>query len=78
MAPDSIALGIQESVAQRCYALLRRVGLREKVAITGGCAKNRGLVDALTRLMKLEVVRFDADPQLMGALGAATLARNSQ
>ena len=77
VAPDSIALGIQESVAQRCYALLRRVGLREKVAITGGCAKNRGLVDALTRLMKLEVVRFDEDPQLMGALGAATLARNS-
>jgi hypothetical protein len=32
----------------------------------------------LTRLMKLEVVRFDEDPQLMGALGAAILARNSQ
>ena len=77
VAPDSIALGIQESVAQRCYALLRRVGLNEKVAITGGCAKNKGLVDALTKLMKLEVVRFDEDPQLMGALGAAILARNS-
>ena len=77
VAPDAIALGIQESVAQRCYALLRRVGLKEKVAITGGCAKNKGLVDALTKIMKLEVVHFDEDPQLMGALGAAILARNS-
>jgi predicted CoA-substrate-specific enzyme activase len=73
--PSEIALGIQESVAQRCYTLLRRVGLREKVAITGGCAKNAGLVAALTKLIKLDIVQLSIDPQLMGAFGAAIFAQ---
>jgi (R)-2-hydroxyacyl-CoA dehydratese activating ATPase len=75
VAPDAIALGIQESVAKRCYAMLRRVGLKEKVAITGGCAKNIGLAEALKKLMKLEIVQLSVDPQLMGALGACIFAQ---
>jgi (R)-2-hydroxyacyl-CoA dehydratese activating ATPase len=68
--PDEIALGIQESVAKRCYALLRRIGLKEKVAITGGCAKNLGLAKSLAKLVELDIVQLSVDPQLMGALGA--------
>ena len=75
MPPSEIALGIQESVAKRCYALLRRVGLREKVAITGGCAKNRGLAKALAKMIKSDIVELSFDPQLMGALGACIFAQ---
>ena len=73
--PEDIAMGIQESVAKRCYALLRRVGLQEKVAITGGCAKNMGLVKALTKIMRSDIVQLSVDPQLIGAFGACIFAR---
>ncbi len=73
--PREIALGIQESVANRCHVLLRRIGIREKVAITGGCAKNAGLVAALTKMIKLDIVQLSIDPQLIGAFGAAIFAQ---
>jgi predicted CoA-substrate-specific enzyme activase len=73
--PAEIALGIQESVARRCYVLLRKVGSREKVTISGGCAKNSGLVKAFTGIARMNIAQVSIDPQLMGALGAAVLAK---
>ncbi|MBN1946751.1 MAG: 2-hydroxyglutaryl-CoA dehydratase [Bradymonadales bacterium] len=73
--PPDIAAGIQLAVARRVYALARRVGVQPAVAMTGGCAKNHGLVLALQPLLRQELVPLDMDPQLIGALGAAVLAR---
>jgi predicted CoA-substrate-specific enzyme activase len=75
--PAEIALGIQESVAKRCLGLLRRIGYQEKVAMTGGVAKNIGMVTVFKKMLKTDIVQLDKDPQLMGALGAALLARKS-
>ena len=72
--PADIAAGVQDSVAKRLFALLRRVGLKEKLAITGGCAKNKGLIRMLEKRIDSRIVSLPEDPQLVGALGAAVLA----
>ena len=69
-----IAAGIQMSVAKRCFGMAKSVGLVEGVTITGGCAKNDGLVIALEKVLRVKMVRLTTDPQLMGALGAAVYA----
>jgi len=45
------------------------------VTVTGGCAKNRGLIKALARIITMEVTSLPVDPQIIGALGAAVFAR---
>lgn len=73
--PEEIAAGIQVAVAKRVFSLARRVGISNKLTVTGGCAKNRGLLKELARILNVEVAPFSVDPQLIGALGAAVLAR---
>ena len=73
-APD-VAAGVQMAVAKRVFSLARRVGVRPELAVTGGCAKNDGLCAALARLFRLPLTPLPVDPQLVGALGAAVLAR---
>ncbi|HON79720.1 MAG TPA: acyl-CoA dehydratase activase [Spirochaetota bacterium] len=74
-SPSDVAAGIQNAVGKRCFTLLKRVGVRDKVTVTGGCAKNRGLIKELNRILKTEIISLSEDPQLMGALGAAIFAR---
>jgi predicted CoA-substrate-specific enzyme activase len=73
--PADIAAGIQSAVAKRCFTLLKRVGINPKVTITGGCAKNRGLVKELEKVLKVDIAPLPVDPQIIGALGAAVYAR---
>ena len=50
------------------------VGYRKDVVFTGGVAKNMGMKKALEEEIGLEVL-ITSDPQVVGALGAALLAR---
>lgn len=72
---EEIAAGIQMSVAKRCFVMAKKSGAMESITLTGGCAKNLGLKEAIEHVLKLKVVELDTDPQLMGALGAAEFAR---
>ncbi len=74
-APADIAAGIQSAVAKRVFALARRVGVEPRLVVTGGCAKNRGLATTLRQVLRTDIAPLTVDPQLMGALGAAVLAR---
>ncbi len=69
-----IAAGIQVSVAKRCFGMAKSVGLLEEVTVSGGCAKNEGLILALEKVLRVKISRLTFDPQLMGALGAAVYA----
>jgi len=73
--PEDIAAGIQMAVSKRCFSLLKRIGMRPQVTVTGGCAKNQGLIKALTKIINMEVAPLPVDPQIIGALGAAVFAR---
>ncbi len=72
---DEIAAGIQMAVAKRCFVMAKKAGAVDRITLTGGCAKNDGLKQAIERVLKLKVVELKTDPQLMGALGAAEFAR---
>jgi predicted CoA-substrate-specific enzyme activase len=71
--PDIVA-GLHNSIARRLNSMVRRVGLVEDVALTGGCAKNQGLAKVLENRLKVSVERLPQDPQIAGAVGAALIA----
>ncbi|MEJ5349648.1 MAG: acyl-CoA dehydratase activase [Desulfosoma sp.] len=73
--PEEIARGICDSIAARTAAMVARVGKRERVAMSGGVAKNIGMVRALERALQTSLV-VPPEPQIIGALGAALLARD--
>ena len=72
---DEIAAGIQMAVAKRCFVMAKKAGATDAITLTGGCAKNAGLKQAIEHVLKLKVIDLKTDPQLMGALGAAEYAR---
>ena len=72
---EEIAAGIETSVAKRCFVMAKKAGAVDKITLTGGCAKNDGLKDAIEKVLRLKVIDLPIDPQLMGALGAAEFAR---
>lgn len=72
---DEIAAGIQQAVAKRCFIMAKKAGARDQITLTGGCAKNAGLKQAIENVLRIKVVELGVDPQLMGALGAAEFAR---
>ena len=73
--PADIASGILLSMAKRCYTMLLKAGIEKEVTITGGAAKNQGLIEIFQTMLKFNIAILSMDPQLMGALGAAELAR---
>ncbi|MFZ2634446.1 MAG: acyl-CoA dehydratase activase [Desulfosalsimonadaceae bacterium] len=75
--PEEVAAGIKSAVSKRCFSLLKRIGMRPLVTVTGGCAKNQGLIKALTKTINMEVTKLPVDPQIIGALGAAVFARRN-
>ncbi|MBI5501736.1 MAG: hypothetical protein HY907_15940 [Deltaproteobacteria bacterium] len=73
-AKSEILAGACTALASRVLGLVKRVGLEPEFAITGGIAKNVGVVRRLERALGVEA-RIPAEPQIVGALGAAIFAR---
>ena len=73
---EDIIAGIYYSVVSRIMTLCKRVGIERDVAVVGGVALNTGLVAVLEKELGFEVMVPDA-PQIVSALGAAILARES-
>ncbi len=75
VARENIIAGIHESIGSRIAALAARAGLTTPLMVTGGVAKNVGLIQALEKALglKAEVSEY---AQLTGAIGAAVLAGN--
>lgn len=65
--------GLHEAIANRLTQMVRAVGVREPVVMTGGVAKNQGVVRALERTLGIKIV-IPSEPQITGALGAAFFA----
>jgi len=73
---SDIAAGINRAMAERISKMTKKVGIRDKVTITGGVAKNSGVVAGLTEVLGREIVELEEiDPQIVGALGAALFAK---
>ncbi|MBI4287535.1 MAG: 2-hydroxyglutaryl-CoA dehydratase [Chloroflexi bacterium] len=71
---SDILAGLHDAIAVRCYNLLKRVNIEKDFTITGGIAKNQGMVAKIKEKLGMEPV-LAPDPQIMGALGASLFAR---
>jgi len=70
---ENIIAGIHESIASRVAAMANRVGVVSPVVMTGGVAKNTGVVKALEKKLGMPI-RVSEYAQVNGAIGAAVLA----
>ncbi len=59
------------AMADRIYSLVERVGVKAEFAVTGGMAKNRGVMDRIMPLIGMERMETKWDTQIAGAVGAA-------
>jgi predicted CoA-substrate-specific enzyme activase len=71
--PNLVA-GIHQAIATRTFALVGKLKIKPEVAITGGGAKNIGLVKALEAKFGCPLL-VPREPLLTGALGAALIAQ---
>jgi predicted CoA-substrate-specific enzyme activase len=71
---EDVALGAHKSIAQRIAGLCNRIGIADSVVMTGGVALNLNVVTAIETEIRHPIIRL-ADPQAMGALGAAIYAK---
>jgi (R)-2-hydroxyacyl-CoA dehydratese activating ATPase len=71
---ENIIAGIHESIAARVAAMAIRTGLRPPIMMTGGVAKNVGVVKALEKKIG-QPIEVSPQSQLTGAIGAALLAQ---
>ena len=63
------------AMALRVVRLLERNGMEPDFAITGGIAKNVGVVRRIEKIMGVKALPAKMDTQIAGALGAALLAK---
>ncbi len=70
----NIVAGIHTSVASRTCGLARRLGVRPKVAMTGGVALNSGMRRRLEQKLGEQIATSELS-QFNGALGAALFAQ---
>jgi predicted CoA-substrate-specific enzyme activase len=65
--------GLHEATSARVVSLLKRVGIEAQFVISGGVAKNVGMVRKIEGKVGLEA-RIADEPQTIGSLGAALFA----
>ena len=63
------------AMAHRVVTLLERLGVEKEFAITGGIAKNIGVVRRLEKELGMTGLKSDYDTQIAGAIGAALFAK---
>jgi bzd-type benzoyl-CoA reductase Q subunit len=63
------------AMVHRIAILLNRVGVEPELAITGGIAKNIGIVKRLEDEIGMKALAPKYDPQIAGAFGAALFAK---
>ena len=73
-ALENIVAGLHDALASRVAALARRLGIEPDLVLTGGVAKNNGMVKAMKESLGCQLL-VPEEPLLTGALGAAILAK---
>ena len=71
---QNLIAGIHKGIASRTITMGRSVGFHKDVAFTGGVAKNLGVKRYLETAIDSQLL-VPEEPQIIGALGAALLAR---
>lgn len=70
-----IVAGLHEAIASRVVNMTRHLGIEKDVVVTGGGAKNKGLVRAIAGKVGFSVLT-PPEPFITGALGAALVGKD--
>jgi predicted CoA-substrate-specific enzyme activase len=73
---EDIIAGMHDALASRVATLARRLKIQPDVVLTGGVAKNIGMVKAMKESLGCELL-VPEEPLLTGALGAAILGKEN-
>lgn len=73
---SDIVHGLHKSIANKAYSLLQRVGLNPGFMMTGGVAKNSGVVTEIEQLID-NTLYICSEPEIVGAVGAALFGLES-
>jgi predicted CoA-substrate-specific enzyme activase len=74
MPISDLLAGVHHSLADRICRMVNRMRVEDAVIVTGGGAKNRGLLKALFEQLGHEIL-VPEEPLITGALGAALLGK---
>jgi activator of 2-hydroxyglutaryl-CoA dehydratase len=70
---EEIIKGIHRAIVSRVWSMIKAVGVRGAVTMSGGVAKNRGVVSMMEERVGQKIHVYE-EPQIVGALGAALIA----
>jgi len=70
---EDIMAGVHLAIAKRTLSLARRVPIEPDITMTGGVARNIGMVRALEEVLGMKM-QVSPDAHFMGAIGAAVFA----
>jgi predicted CoA-substrate-specific enzyme activase len=70
-----LVAGIHKAIATRIHSMVSRLKIEKDVAITGGGAKNIGLIRAMENRLGYPVL-IPPEPLLTGAIGAALMGKD--
>lgn len=71
---NDLIAGIHDAIAARVYSMVKKLKIEQDVAVTGGGAKNIGLVRALEGRFGFSLL-VPPEPLITGALGAALVGK---
>jgi predicted CoA-substrate-specific enzyme activase len=71
--PDILA-GIYHIIAVQCEKMLEMLSYQEDLILSGGISKNAGVVHRVAKRLGV-IPKLPRDPQIVGAVGAAVVAR---
>ena len=71
--PEDIMGGVHLAIAKRTLSLARRLTIEPEITMTGGVARNLGMVQALESVLGRNI-QVSPDAHFMGAVGAALFA----
>ena len=74
--PADIIHGLNNSVAGKTVSLVKRLGGEKEYIMTGGVARNKGIVAAIEEKLGAKLF-ISEDAQLCGAIGAALIGLES-
>jgi predicted CoA-substrate-specific enzyme activase len=70
---NEILRGLHRSIVNRVWSMVNSLGIYGEVTMSGGVAKNKGVVLLMEEKMG-RAIHVHTEPQIVGALGAALLA----
>ena len=70
---EDILGGVHQAIARRTVSLARRIPIEPAITMTGGVARNLGMVKALEEVLQMQL-QVSPDAHFCGAIGAALFA----